>query len=343
MKTLTNKLGEIELKVFDIHSDLFTDIAWRRDRGERDVFDRIHYPRLKKGGVNSMICVIWVEPAFRNNPIARFRHVFQQTMDDLRTSKHANVCLTTNDMSEVIADKINLFLGIEGMTFLEGWGKDSLDMNIKSAFEILHDNKIRHTIFVWNEWNSLASGTGAIDEPEKKGLTSFGELAVQQATDLNWILDASHLDEPSFWDIYGATSQPMIASHSNAYALCPHERNLKDEQIKAIAARGGLIGLNAFHGFVDGLNPTLERFIDHAAYISDLVGPKYIAFGFDFIDYLSTYDLGAPFKGSTLDLENVTKIPSLLNRMEARGFSTSEIEAISFNNAFQFLKKHLLN
>ena len=332
------------MKIFDIHSDLFTDIAWRRSRGETNVFDRIHYPQLKKGGVDSMICVIWVEPAFRADPIVRFRNLLRHTLDDLLTSKHANVCLTVDDMKEEVnSNKINLFLGIEGMTFLEEWGQDSLDANIESAFEYLHENNVRHTIFVWNEWNALASGTGSEDGPKSKGLTSFGELAVHKANELNWILDASHLDEASFWDMYNATDQPIIASHSNAFALCPDERNLKDEQIKAIAARGGLIGLNAFHGFVDKKNPTLERFVDHAAYISDLVGPEYVAFGFDFIDYLSTYELGAPIKGSTLGLENVTKISDLLDCMKARGFTTKEIEGTSFNNAFQFMKNHFKN
>ena len=331
------------MKVFDIHSDLFTDIAWRRRRGETDVFDRIHYPKLKQSGVDSMICVIWVEPAFRDNPLPRFQEIFQHTMDDLHTSKHANICLTADELKNGSPDLINLILGIEGMTFIEDWEREFLDDKIESAFEELHDNKIRHSIFVWNEWNALASGTGAIDAPEKNGLTRYGESAVQKAIDLNWMLDASHLDEASFWDLVHATDQPFMASHSNAYEICAHERNLKNDQIKAIAARGGLIGLNAYHDFVNQTNPSLNSFIDHAAYIAELVGPEYIAFGFDFTDYLTTYDLGTSFNGSTLGLENTTKIPDLLEAMRVRGFSTKEIEGISYNNAFEFIKKSLKN
>ncbi|SUI99408.1 Membrane dipeptidase (Peptidase family M19) [Sporosarcina pasteurii] len=331
------------MKVFDIHSDLLTDIAWRRSRGETNVFDRIHYPRLKQGGIDSMICVIWVEPAFRNNPLARFQEVLQHAIDDLRTSKHANICLTTKDMNLTNSDTINLFLGIEGMTFIEEWLKDFSDDNVGSAFKHLHQQQFRHAIFVWNEWNAFASGTGAIDTPPKRGITHFGELAVQQLNAMNWILDVSHLDEASFWDMYRLTEQPLMASHSNAYTLCTHERNLKDEQIKAIAARDGLIGLNAFNGFIDKSNPTLESFIDHAVYIAELVGPEYIAFGFDFIDYLAPYDIGASFTGSTLGLENVTKVPTLLDAMEKRGFTPKEIKGIRFHNAFQFMKKHIKN
>lgn len=333
-------MRRINLKVFDIHSDLFTDIAWRRNRGETNVFDRIHYPKLKQGAVDSMICVFWVEPAFRSNPLARFQEVFQHTLADLRHSKHANICLTVEDMNDA-PDKINLFLGIEGITFIEQWGQDSLDRNIENAFEFLHHNKIRHSIFVWNEWNAFASGTGSTSQPNQTGLTSFGKSAVHKSADLQWVHDVSHLDEASFWDLYHATDQPIIASHSNAYALCPHERNLKDEQIKAIAARDGLIGLNAYHAFVHHTNPSLDRFIDHAVYIAELVGPEYLAFGFDFIDYLADYDVGASFSGTTIGLENTTKIPDLLERMAARGFSAQDIEKISFHNAFEFMKKQL--
>ena len=332
----------MQLKVFDIHSDLFTDIAWRRSQGETNVFDRIHYPQLKKGGVDSMICVFWVEPAFRQDPITRFRLIFKLVMDDLRTSKHANVCVTVDDMTDAVGSgKINLFLGVEGMSFLEQWGQQSIEDNIENAFDKLHADKIRHTIFVWNEWNALASGTGSPDEPEKRGLTNLGELAVKKANDLNWVLDASHFDESSFWSMHNASTQPMIASHSNAFALCSQERNLTDDQLKAIAARGGLIGLNAFSGFVDKTNPTLDRFIDHAVYIADLVGPQHLAFGFDFLDYLSPHDLGEPFSSSTKGLENVTKVPDLLERMTVRGFSSKELEGISFNNAFDYMKKML--
>lgn len=328
------------MKIFDMHSDLCTDITWRRSRGEADVFDRIHYPRLKQGGVDAMICVLWVEPTFRTDPLFRFQNVFIQSMEDLRNAKHAHICLTVDDMTDN-PDKINIFLGIEGMTFIESWGNGSIENHIESAFDFLHKNKIRHSIFVWNESNALASGTGTIDVPNHKGLTELGRLTVEKTADLQWIHDVSHLDEASFWDLHDTTNQPFIASHSNAYTLCPHERNLNDAQLKAIAARDGLIGLNAFHGFIHETNPSLDTFIDHALYIAELVGPEHIAFGFDFMDYLSTYDLGVSFPGVTTGLEDTTKIPDLLERMLVRGFTTEEISKISYHNAFQFMNKQL--
>ena len=330
------------MKVFDLHSDLFTDIAYRRKNGETNVFDRIHYPKLKSGYVDSVICVFWVEPAFRNNPLARFEELYRYVMEDLHESMHVNVCVSTEDMVDSNEmKKINVFLGLEGLTFMERWGKSDFHENIESAFPELHAKDFRHAIYAWNETNFLASGTGSYNEGIHKGLTEHGKEVTRLANAQNWIVDASHTDDKSFWDLYHTSDQPIIASHSNVRALCPQNRNLTDEQIKAIANGGGIIGLNAYFEFIDERNPTVDRFIDHAVYIAELVGPEYVAFGFDFVDFLDNHEVGASFEGSTVGLETVEQVPELLLKMEKRGFSKKELAGISFDNAFNFLSKQL--
>ncbi|MEK4886013.1 membrane dipeptidase [Bacillus sp. FSL W8-0223] len=332
-------MGEFIMKVFDLHSDLFTDIAWRKSRGEKNIFDRFHYPKLKEGGVDSIICVFWVEPKFRNHPYDRFQTLFQYVMSDLMDSKHAMIGHPLSDQrNNPDSEKIKIFFGVEGLTFMKDWKGETIEAKIENAFNFLHENKFIHLIFAWNERNFLATGTGAEDS-KIKGLTDYGKIAVQMANKKNWILDVSHLDETSFWDMYNASELPVIASHSNARALCPHERNLTDEQIKAIAERGGIIGLNTYGLFVDHENPTIDKFIDHAIYIADLVGPEHVAFGFDFANYLESYDLGTEFNVYTRDLEDATKIPYLLEKMSKRGFTPEELESISFNNADHYIKK----
>lgn len=331
------------MKVFDLHSDLFTDIAFRRSKGERNVFDRIHYPKLKKGCVDAVICVFWVEPAFRDNPYERFRMLRESVLDDLRTAQHVNLCTTTKDFVDAQkVGKINVLLGLEGLTFMEHWGEASIQGNVESAFHELHEGGVRHAIYAWNENNFLASGTGAYNERIHTGLTQYGRQATKLANDYRWLLDASHLDEPSFWNLYEASERPIIASHSNARALCDHERNVTDEQIKAIASKGGIIGLNAHYAFIDKVNPTVDTFIDHAVYMADLVGPEHVAFGFDFLDFLDGHQLGSDVEeGTTVGLECVEKVPELLMKMEQRGFSRKEVERISYTNAFDFISKQL--
>jgi len=332
----------IRVKVFDLHSDLFTDIAFRRGKGETNVFDRIHYPKLKNGFVDSVICVVWVEPAFRENPLERFKTLYRFVMEDLKESVHVNICTSATDMVDARkTGKINIFLGLEGLTFMERWSGSNFQENIESAFLELHSKDFRHAIYAWNETNFLASGTGSYNESVHKGLTQYGKEATRLANEQNWILDASHADEKSFWDLYHYSSHPIIASHSNANALCVQERNLTDEQLKAIASRGGIIGLNAYFEFIDQDNPSVDKFIDHAVYIADLIGPEHIAFGFDFIDFLEHHEVGASFEGKTLGLETVEQVPELLMKMEKRGFSTKELEGISFANAFSFVSKQL--
>ncbi|MCJ0930005.1 membrane dipeptidase [Virgibacillus halodenitrificans] len=326
------------MKVFDLHSDLFTDIAWRRERGETNVFDTVHYPYLKAGGVDALICVFWVEPKFRNQAFERFQRIFSYVMEDLKSSRHL-VIQDPGNPKVVSSDKVSVYLGTEGLTFLEEWKGTSLQAKIENGFSWLSDEKVNHAIFSWNEHNFLATGTGAVSS-QANGLTDLGQFALKQGEINNWVVDVTHLDEASFLDIYHLSDQAIMASHSNSRSICQHERNLTDQQIKAIAARDGIIGLNAYGEFVHSETPNVDHFIDHAIHIANLVGYEYIGFGFDFIDYLKDYDLGGtPMRTVTNGLEDASKIPELLFRMEQRGFSRKEMEAISFDNANQFMQK----
>lgn len=321
------------MKVVDLHSDMFTDIAWRRSRGETQVFDSLHYPRLKMGLIDTIICVFWVEPAFKERPLQRIREIYGYVMDDFAESKHVNLCKAPAGFKNSAGnEKINIVLGLEGISFLE-----TDKMHLMERFDEMDEKGIGHMIMAWNEVNSFASGTGAVTAHRSPGLTRWGEEAVREAERLNWLVDVSHLDEKSFWDVYYHSENPIIASHSNARALCDHERNLTDEQLEAIASRDGIVGLNAFWKFIDPANPTVDRFIDHAVHIANLAGIESVGFGFDFIDYLMPYSFMANASGSTKGLEDVTKIPALLERMAARGFSDDEIEAISYGNAMRIL------
>jgi len=136
----------------------------------------------------------------------------------------------------------------------------------------------------------------------------------------------SHLNEQGFWDVIETTSFPIIASHSNAYSLCPNPRNLKDDQIKAIAESGGVIGVNAIPSFVDKENPTLDKLVAHIEYIADLAGYEHVGLGFDFVYYLKGWS-----EKSVKGFENESKIPELLKRLNET-FSKREVEAIAFKN-----------
>lgn len=326
------------MKVFDLHSDLFTDIAFRRAAGERNVFDRLHAPVLRAGGVTAVICVFWTEPAFADRPLVRFRELAEAAMADLAESETAVIRPFHGGPDEPSGDKITLYLGLEGITFVHTLMKESGEP-LADILEDLKSRQIQHSILAWNENNAFASGTGEAEPSAEAGLTALGKEWIRKCSADGVLIDVSHLDEPSFWDVLATADGPVIASHSNARAVCDHDRNLTDGQIRAIAETGGLIGLNAYGEFVDAAEPTVDRFIDHAIHLKETASIEHVAFGFDFIQYLEVHPLGDDMNIYTDGLTSASDVPALLQRMAERGFTPQEIEAISFRNAERFLHR----
>src|SRR5690606_28297515 len=97
------------------------------------------------------------------------------------------------------------------------------------------------------------------------------------------LVDISHLSEPGFWDVMRISSAPVYASHCNAKRLCHHARNLTDDQIRAVAESGGVVGINFCDAFlVESGEATLDHVVDHIAYVCDLVGPEHVGLGTDY-------------------------------------------------------------
>ncbi|WP_164667339.1 dipeptidase [Virgibacillus doumboii] len=325
------------MHIIDLHSDIITDIAFRREKGETRVFEKYHLPQLKENGVIGLICVFWVEPLFRENPIRRFRQLLKYALDDFKECSEAEIVTSAANLDlSKNSSKVFIYLGLEGLSFMEDWDGSSDTEKISRAVDELDQLHIRHSIFAWNEANFLATGTGC--QAHSRGLTNSGEFAVEKMQNKDWIIDVSHLDEPSFWDIAAKTNAPLIASHSNAKRICDHERNLTDDQIKEIARHNGLIGGNAHAEFVADHKPSLEKYVDHLVYMADLVGVNHIGLGFDFTDYLKGYNLGFNNEQVTTNLESVAGIPLLVDELRRRGFTTAEVEQICWKNALKFLQ-----
>lgn len=151
------------------------------------------------------------------------------------------------------------------------------------------------------------------------------------------LVDVSHLNDRSFWDVLAAVHGPIVASHSNARALAEHPRDLTDDQLRAIAETGGLVGLNANKNFVspDPAQQTVDQFVRHAVHIAELVGVRHLAFGFDFNEYLaddattSYNDGGNP---NVPGLEAASRTPVYVEALRRVGFSDDELSQISWQN-----------
>ena len=146
------------------------------------------------------------------------------------------------------------------------------------------------------------------------------------------LIDVSHLNDAGIRDIFELTHGPVIASHSNARALCSHLRNLSDNNIRMIGERGGVIGINYFVGFLEdgGKIGRIEKMVEHMQYIKNLAGIDAIALGSDFDGF-----------GEPCELSGAEKMQQLTAEMERQGFSSAEIDKVFSLNALRVFRSVL--
>ena len=151
------------------------------------------------------------------------------------------------------------------------------------------------------------------------------------------IIDVSHLSDAGFWDVLHNTGKPFVASHSNARALCGHGRNLTDDMIKALAERGGVMGLNYFGMFLDSVRAdgrcpsSVKRMAEHARYIINVGGVDCLGLGSDFDGI-----------GGDLEMQDCSMLPMLEAELRKQGFHESEIEKIFYKNVLGLYKELLV-
>ncbi len=317
---------------FDAHSDIWGDITQRRLDGETNVFHRRHYEKFVKGGIEGSFFVIWVDPPYDADYAKRTGEIMQAIRDESRECSDYQIVRNYEEMMAAKeAGKIYVFIGVEGMAYV---GEDL------SKIDEYYEFGAREGMLCWNESNALASGASS---EIYEGLTDTGKAAVKKMQDLGMIVDVSHLNVAGFWDIMDLATAPVIASHSNASALCAHQRNLTDDQLKAIAATGGVVGLNAYNQFID-LDPrksNVRRLAEHAYHMADVMGIDHVGCGFDFIDI---FDSGESFNDNgyfTDGLRSCTEVPALFRCLEELGFSKEDRDKIAYGN-FQRVVKEVL-
>ena len=162
-----------------------------------------------------------------------------------------------------------------------------------------------------------------------KGLTPFGFEAVEKMNDLGILVDVSHLSERGFWDVIECAKKPFIASHSDARALCDHQRNLTDDQLRALAAKGGMTGINFSGGFIVKGNWRtcgIDDVLKHMVYIKNVAG-------------IETLGWGSDYDGINAELEwkDASGFPILVDAM-SKYFTDDEIELVCSKNFLRVLK-----
>ncbi len=195
-----------------------------------------------------------------------------------------------------------------------------------SAIERLSQMGVKLFSLTWNGENELGFG-----QLKNRGLKPFGKECIPLLEQNGIVIDVSHLSDKGFEDVCALSKKPFVASHSNARKICPHKRNLLDEQIKEIIACGGLIGLNFYKGFLNKDFDLSDKYdiIRHAEHILSLGGE-------------STLCIGTDFDGAEIiaEFDNDEKLLSLEKLFLDSGFSKQVTDKILFNNAYNFFVKN---
>ena len=200
----------------------------------------------------------------------------------------------------------------------------------------LYQLGVRMLTLTWNFENEIGYPNTIVkakdyDPSRHYGLKPEGIEIVREMNRLGMIVDVSHLGDDGFWDVVKYCDGPFVASHSNARAVCNHTRNMTDDMIRALADKGGVMGLN-FCG--DFLNPNgksrAEDMVRHAKHIINVGGSDILGLGTDYdgID-------------GDLELDHCDKMPLLAQEMERQGFSTQQIEKIFHGNVLRLYREVL--
>jgi membrane dipeptidase len=235
----------------------------------------------------------------------------------VRTLKELQTCLKTGVMAAIFH--------IEGA--------EAIDTNLETL-ELLYQAGLRSLGPVWSRQNAFGSGVPfsfPLHPDCGDGLTNWGKTLVKTCNDLGIMIDLSHITEKGFWDVYAVSNKPLVATHSNVYALSNSARNLTDDQLKAIRDTDGMVGLNFAVSFLreDG-NPNqdtpISKMVEHIDYLVDKLGINRVGFGSDFD--------GARIPN---DIKDVTGLPKLVKALRKQGYDDKALEKICYKNWLRVL------
>ncbi|QEK13326.1 membrane dipeptidase [Crassaminicella thermophila] len=322
-----------DFPIVDAHFDLLYDVVRQRQLGRSKVIETDYLPGFKEGGVNIVVSSLYIDEIFI--PEMALRRALDQIsalyeeVDESRDK--IMLCRNYKEIEVAIKeDKLGILLSFEGIEPLYN------DLNL---LRIFYELGVRIVGLTWSRRNYAADGChfNMVKEGKKGGLTSFGVELIEMAEDLGMFIDVSHLNDEGFWDVLEVSKKTIIASHSNCRKLVPVMRNLTDEQIKAIALKNGVIGINIANKFVadnDNMANT-KALVDHIDYIVNLVGIKHVGFGFDFCDELRKYELPkiVNSKRESYDiLKGHKEIKEITKELIKRGYKEEDINMIFGEN-----------
>lgn len=269
----------------------------------------LHLASLKKDNISPF--------DFVNSMIDKFNEEMELNAKYIKHARNIED-LKKNDKEGLIS----AFLTIEEGAALEG--------SIENLVTV-HNKGVKLITLTWNYENELGYPNCNLETMEK-GLTNRGIEFVEAMNSLHMLVDVSHLSDGGFYDVIKHSKTPFVASHSNARSIAKHSRNLTDEMIKALANKGGVMGLNFCTEFLND-NDKISRIsymVEHLKHIRNIGGIDVMAIGTDFDGI-----------GSKLEISNISEMDKLVTAIEKAGFTSNEIEKIFYKNVQRVISEVL--
>jgi len=338
------------------------------DIGKRNPDGHVDIPRMREGGMNAIFFSIWIDGRTMG-PAAVVKALDQIDLVRQNVRKYPNdmvLARTAEDVRRAHAQgKIAALMGVEGGHMMGN------DLHVLRIFADLGVRYMTLTHFYNDEWADSSTA-----KPEHNGLTDFGREVVREMNRQGILVDISHVSDKTFYDALAISKAPLIASHSSCRALCNHVRDMTDEMIKALAAKGGVIQINYERSFIDRAYKDAEEKVsgnvvtmfdafkkecqDDDACISKKLNEqqeKLTAEGklphvsweriVDHIDHAvklvgaDHVGLGSDFDGATMPegMEDCSQLPKITEALLRKGYSEEDIRKILGGNTLRIMEQ----
>jgi membrane dipeptidase len=323
--------------VVEGHRDVYEQL-YRASIGETTPLRDAIAPRLVRDGINVCVYAISGDSYSHSQNTGRYLETALENIDMFleeapRSEGMISMIKTRGDLPDCVEPgTVKFILHFEGGMPLQG----SIHQ-LRNFYRL----GLRSMQLTWNFRNEL--GDGVWENRTGGGLTNFGVEVIKEMNRLGMIVDLAHMNREGFFQALDVAQAPLIVSHANACGMLDNPRNLADDQIKAIAQQGGLVGILALPERVATKDAALEDLLKHMDYMIKLVGVEHLALGMDFVKYdgpRTLKDRHHPLHKAPLvkDFEEIEDLPNLVDGLQKHGYKEEEIALILGGNYLRTLK-----
>lgn len=312
-----NRAKDLHKRIFSVDTHCDTPLEFKKqgfDIGKREV-NQVNIPKMEEGMLDAMFFAAYTAQGLRDkvssqNTVNKIEGLIKGIHQQVEMNKDVcGIAVTRDDLKLLKKEgKKAIFIGIENGY---GIGKDI------SNIGRFKDMGVNYITLCHTKPNDICDSSS--DKPEWNGLSPYGKEVIKEMNRLGLLIDVSHASEKTFWDVIELSSQPIIASHSSVQALCYHDRNLTDEQIKAIAENGGVVQICLVDLFINKNRKiaSVTDAMDHIDYAVKIAG-------IDHVGIASDFDGG----GGLIGCQGSNDMINLTVKLIERGYSDEDIAKI---------------